>query len=1193
MKTTYGIDELRSALDSSDALGRVIDESEGYALVLLRRAGLMPSKDLLMQVVCPNSLGFLIDHYDLTRDEKRQIAPMFNKSMGNAKLAGKATAENDLDEALQSKEALPEGTTLSYRQLLEEPVMVIEQSNLDEYESQKIVNRSFEGLTAEQILRLDRELLACYLPVFNHRADLFADSRIKALYKELALEGPVPRRGLLDDFSKWPFEKEDEPFLWHLLESQGDWGKKSFADCVSIPGFSALIDKVEFFKRVDQKDAAIFTSDELVEHKAMIQEAWLDAVKKDDRYARLSGLIRMKIGVDDFPLVVDKDFISRLASDGVEFDFDSIYMDDSDSKRKIARMKLTALDWALDCEGEVPAKFSRRFDGLSRLVRDVSEYREYSSGSGINEKVEAVCAKALTTLLPKQLSNSDPRLAHTIESGGEDWLSQKIFAATAEALGARPSINGLCMVLAEWSKCKASNSWEQKRKVEHLETLAKSMAKHLDAKSSWKAMGAMGLSVTFVEMVKLALGKAKTMARPWRGAPSQTPAFQKASKAASVINSSPERDVFKLDLFEANPAMMKLLARLDNDFASRMLKAGLVPSEDLMAGLLWGSDSKSLATAKKLIENHRKTVEAMPKAMEMLVGHERGEWLWGSPLGESLEDTAKKLSAIAQECSERLNALDKPKRSKGKEKDKARSKAIEEVVSDRRSRMEVECKKLSHSRLEELVDRSIELGDCALLEALSGAIRSGWVEERMAKGISSWKTSRFERMLDGNPSFQRMLVSMVSYDQKTKLELDFGELAANRRIAEKLLDCFAGHRDPDSSRDELKPLAMFTPEACSSFSNELALDRFPHLVPYSYRLAPSKRQAKGESYRYLVERPYSNEQMLRLFDKLDGSCGFFCDTDVNARLGSFFHSNYNERKQDWLGMLELSKSRPKLYCMLMSVDFENFDRDEKKMREAAESDEPRRGKSYARMMIAKDLFDWDVVKQGVGQIGDEMRRRAGSSNFNRKLAGSALDAVMWCTYADDLNDASGNTIYDSELPEEVSIGLVGQMANKAPLYLYSRHVVGSLDVPVFLERHFGRVASDDALEIFASPWMAHQAEYYSLGGNGPNRFEEYAKKILSGMLSWMIDERRDDDILRLDWMLRQRDFKQNELSWECKSPRATGKEIAASDERFSGLMELMGSTPELMEQLRVGMERLEIKSELGSNEQRRKRAMRL
>lgn len=1247
MRHRFERSELERARTDPEALGRLIEESWGFALPAMLQEGLEPELPILLETASRFSAGYILERFPLTEAVRERLQPMFRQSLPAAEdrpsalreaglpegERGSETPEEEAERALREGIPLREGTILSEAQLKAFRKEIAAQGKMDEYATGRILAASTAGFSAERILGLGDGFLAEH-PEILAREDLLSDDRAKRKYREI-LEAEAQRLGeelRLSDFAKWPFGEEDRELLDGLLDAKARtarkrsahsdlWGYERFGQ---LPGAKKLYSPLEYALRHNPFDLSEVKPEEIEAHLPRIREAWLalGAEAGWGAYPDLSCDLEM------FGKVVDKEFLKRHFERENTGHLREFHQEGAGAKDKIRHLELLAAEIVCD-RIETGEEDRLGWYSASSLAKNLLS-ESHRLGPEHIESLSGSFAKAARAMG----RSSHPNFAQFAEYA-RDFLDPRLMPGIARLCEESPSAN----LLAALSTARGSSGSgrgrreEEPRGGEALERILERLAERVPLKAALAIREAFGFPKmkgadrALGAFAGLALKNAKE-----RGG--AEPIRKIREEAAESPAGDPEGNLWDwpLERFGDLPERTRRMwLSMDKGLPERLEAAGFGPGDEeiawaLGAGRVWGKRWLTDWGMRSFQAGGEGRCERFPSS----AGTIRKDPILAAEANlPDPEDAGDRLRRIAEaageiealergkaELQKRIEAGKRARAADGEEYDPGYfgwREELEEEASEEKAAPKGALEwEATAARLPDPMGMGIKEGRAALrrlkkersegermleerrreIAEAAGALGGSACRARHAE-LLSWggfrearELSRARPDLDLDAGFASFLKAMPAGDfaaaaksggafaetLRDVLErkrhvsfLDFGSERGNREAAIAAADALATNQDP------MAGLRLFKKEARAGIASEWAIMARPMDLLFSYRMRPktvaSEEEAMGEHL--------SAEQVLRAWDAAEASSpgGILNRNDANASLSHLWPDHFRDRPEEYLRLLELSRSRPTLHLALLCEEMSAL------LAEGGGEDISRRGRARARCEFAAEAFDWEVLLEGFAEVARRQEAAARDPEgfpINARLADNLVSGMVWATYWDE-SDGKGGTRYHSAFPRDISTRILREIVERAPAKAYSLHVVGDIvSASDFLAEHMASLAPEGReMETFAFPSSAHRAEHYSSSG----RFGGYAKSILGGYLSDAA-ARRPEECAFLLWALRDKEFQESELSWEGRHEPLRFSEPPRGG-RMEEMLEMIGESEELGRILKAGADRSRMGKALG------------
>lgn len=1140
-KRSFTPEELQGAHEDPARMRELIGASAGYVLVKMRGAGLSPSLESLLEDPHPESIGFILDHYEISDVHRDAIAPLLVRSHGNARLAGSLT-EAQVDAALLSGRALPATVALNMRQFREHAAGIEAQFEHGEDEASDLVLRSAKAVGVGDFVKLDRDFLVRHAWVLE-QMDVFGDEGLSQLYKELVLERGASKgkRPSLSSFESWRFGPADGAFLWELI-SNDPRTIPTWEDLGKIHGAHGLLDPWEFYARTGRSDIKNFADGLLESRLEEVRSDMVALCSKEPGRARMGAVLEMKCDLSQFAKLFDakaaKAAIQAVGSVGL----DSIYRDDDKSRRKVSIMAASMLEAALDdWEGLGSKMAPRDFAGLA------IDLCKRAKGWSAEEREKTLAARCFAEGFAKLMGN-DLAVA-AIRDSGSIWFGDGMLGWMQEFARSEPTPNLMVLAMQEKSRAVKNGGHGGDMQAELIAEICQQIAARIDLPTAKALCPMAGIQVP--------KGRRRLPANPSFNVLSMDYAsLDEATQGAG------ERQV--------------MLASIDGAFIQRMEQVGASAHPALLSALLREGSEASLSMLEQLLPKFDDLKAQRPDFFKQALSHPMGERLLGAREVHRLEEQAmaQAKSIAAQKlrlelAAAKMRAL-APARAEG---DSWRSilpnptlEALEKQSYEAAAGLGQALEGVSHALASRELAGALERGEYALFGALASRSSHHDSGAMFAKAAGSMGEALFLSKLSDS-GFKELLVGSVDYNGKTKMGLDFGAAESNARVAKALLALF---KEPSNA------LRVFKPEACREFSGDFSIEHWPRMSVYDYRLKPRPKGLRGRDSDRALVAPHSNEQLLRLWGKL-GAQGWFSSGGANDHASDMLRENFMGRPQEFEQFAKLSESQPVLHLILASADLSLDLRAEP---QPGSGHGESRDMRSMRFMLKK--FDWSVLMKGVQELLQVACSNERSGLFSVTLAMEVVDKIIGLTHWED---STGNAAERtrSELGEERSLQLASLIAAKAPTMLHRIGSIGTIQsLCDHMQSHASRHLGEDGLESVFMPPGRLAGDGMDLSG----RRGERAEKVMLGALTWMISERRDSDIEYLDWACKQRQFMESEIDWDHR-PEWRG---ADGEGLLLDPLDYFIKSQPLQELLAIGMERLSLKRASGDIHARRAKA---
>lgn len=1221
--------ELELAQTDPAALGALIERSRGFALRAMLLEGLEPPLPLLLETLSPFSASYILERFPLDEALRERLQPLFSRALPSPesisaehretapeRIAPALDPRREAERALALGIPLREGTLLDAGQIARFRSELLEQSRLDDFSTSRILRASIASLSPDEVLALGRGFLLEHLEILQ-RDDLLDDPRLKALYRDALIErarseGSEPD---LSDFRRWPFLPEDRPLLESLLLARAglsDPWRSGFLWPYSrlgeLRGAQDLISPAEYAQRINPYDLESLSLSELEPLLPRIRSAWLAAAEKSG----WSCLPDFSASPEAFALVADDAFILEALRRSVSRRYPRDFPQESlEARAKIRHLQTGALRACSALAASDPSAIPISAYSLARLAESLLTERESYS---LAPEAFGALGEAFASLARAFCRTDHPEFAEFADSASR-WADPRLLPAIGRLALESPSPNLFLALLRAREDLLSRESRRGARRpaASPLDPLLSELRSRIPLAAASALCERLGfpkppeLPSLLARLRALApLLPAERAARalpdPIASAPGGDPLNLLSTPLSSFPSLRPDtRRLWLLSeaalperlaaagvplsdedlcwmIRERDPSLFRwadraLLARGPSYARDLPLTASSALSRpDILAraGLPDPEDAESRAQSARAQSAALRSLFAARAALRSALQGFSGDDPYPRPLfgerpqsplaeaglpeilsasaalaGAALEARSPEWAALARAALERSSSL----------RDSLRQSLRETLAP------------LSPARAAGLFRGALESADLAFAFELLRARR----QPEMLEDLRRWGSSRPPQALLGliaDDFAARDLFALLLPDGYSREDsepapgfLDFGP-EANLPLALALSRALPSESDP------LRALLLFAPPARQALAFEAALALCPLSIFFHYRLRPSR----GDRARDYLS-PFSAEQALAAWDAAEAlPGGILSGGDSNADLSSFWREHFEERPSEYLRLLELSRARPLLHLSLLEPDLSNA-----AVRGPNPEFLPRSRSDEIHCRFALERLDWGRALEGVAQIGERLAAREldpEARPANPRLAHALLDRMVWSTYWEESSGAGSYSIR-SAFPRALSERILSSIVQSVPAYAYSLSSLGDLrPVSEHLGRHAGAFlpeSSEEGILRLALPPASALSEAHSLSG----RFLDYARDILGGCLAEAASSRPDECAFLL-WLLRERRFADEELSWEAR--RAPRRFSSPEPSRMEDLLEVIAEDPLLLSALRAGA----LRSRLGS-----------
>lgn len=1104
---------------------------------------------------------FILDNYSLDREAQKKIAPFFKRSMASARLGGALLDEESVEALLLEGEMLAPGTILSLRQMRTFPEQINALYKESDAEMNAIACASLARLSFDEALSLDSSFHQHNLHALCSMPGFFADAGRRETYMELALSradggGAAPR---WSEFEAWPFEAAERPFLMSLISTKSARDRPSYEELRTNASAVALVSPSDFFEASNAADISSFSIQEVAESLPAIRASWLRMIS-DRQFPTLLAVNSFKCDSDAFELIVDGDFVAKAIELGADAKPARLAEMSSFSgfKREILAKAMAA--FLLSLGGSRAAANSEAAQMAPELISMLAELLPDGSA-----ELGGIAAKCCSEIMPSLFSMPHINMFSEHRRG---WSFPLADPATRKAFVEQASPNMLCWALCGWQAHEAPDSSTKKRFYsddlpgDQFFALASEIAIRLGSISAASICQSFGFPL------------------PKGFAADQPPApacmdFLQADY--SLFNTFGWRE-------------RALLIVRDPNFFSRFEAAGIEPSEELLNDMLSLGPSQAPLLAK-FVDRFSGTAQKSHVFSER--ARAKGLFLDILSAGKGIDE-----EALLRDIDARIESLIVLEHSIAL--DEARIEAafpdvywddggaddfppgpwrdLSNQCEELRELFDAQRRSVALIAAPIATERLAQRASQALFERRyerfqefqkigSSRVRGDGFAHLFCAHARGLGVEEFVSALASEPIFDSSIRRMASWDGADAIALDFGSERDNLQAAMALL---GQGEDP-----EVGVLFAFSEAARATFANALIANRLPMEAIYSDSL--NFMRGKSSS-RAIPTRPFTVDEALHIWDSASSAGNLFSSYGggASAQLASFFRYFLGDDEKIFSQLVESSRTRPILHCLLTSYSIaSNFD--------SAPPSNHFMTRDEQHMLHVASRFDWNILVQGVEAVFDMLREHPRS---NKSAALAIVDSVIWASHFPV--DGSSGRACKSTLSEEASFQLLDVFCKKAPAQLYSLRQVGCISIYDDGPRLMMQSCAEKSLETLALPPDFGRAEHCRIF-ESPSSVDERAAKILAATCSWIVSESRSGDIELIDWLIKSSAFKSAELSHAHSGfSNECGLGFTAKE-----CLNVIACSPELRSMIAAGMERLEIAEIAGDNGARRRKAFRM
>lgn len=949
------LEYLQQISKDENLLMQEIENTRGFVLEKLKSSKIFPSIDILFNNINAVTLQFIVDNYTLNKEQNEKIADLLRDDSKENRSLILNLSPQEVEEYLKSGNKLPRNTILTIEQINSFQSDIQKQEELDNYNMELILKNSTRQLNHEDFFKLDRNFLKNNLYLLN-RSSLFNNKQLKNYYKELRLEldDENNEKPHLNDFSRWHFEENDKPFLLELLKNYR-YGRPQYSELCSIPGFSNLLSKEEYFSEFNHKDLSSFTDGQVEKQKEFFKKVWLEKTEFNS-YDTFSELLRHKCSLKQFMTIVDVDFIGNVFEKQTSRDFSRpIDSREKEEHQKFYYLTSVVLDTLVNKDTFNNGRTLLQsysiypiFHLLENFERDMEKYKSYKEPvlEEVTKLNQKNIEKLYSEILPKFLSNDN---IYDLISHTKYVFKPEFVGNVKDFVEKQPSINSFFVLVKHYVEASKNRyDYNKHQYLEHIGDFVYEMGSHLISKEKNKNLSdkdfeSQAASVHIIlehfsnqkmdkssnentSLLKIkkklkteqsVLSNIKNIITKTSLVPNDYNFFAYEGKHISQI----ETDL----LFEITTIRPQFLNYINKNKWE-------VPSSFLSKCLYNVENGEMFKFLKDYASIHRTEIESNEEVMNLFLGSSKQKEIFPTQITEeekqrfkeilnislrqkniatmrsSIEDEfeRRKINSDSLYSRENINLphidienFDETSKFELATADNLSLKARYIDLYQKSSSLDKKAselnKKLSFQFMEYQVQQTIEQKDWDLLLELKDRIIYSNHNELFVNYVNNCDYQELTNNLQ-NKSFCKIIREQISYEGKTDIQFKKFTDEQNSHLAELLQKTFS-ERYSDSKDRDPNVFYFFALEN-RGFIKKYAIDNMPHEAIYGYALEVSKE----DSYkpRNFINEQYTFEEMYQTYVSAQAQGGIFAIQDVNAEYNKFFanpFSTANYRKK--------------------------------------------------------------------------------------------------------------------------------------------------------------------------------------------------------------------------------------------------------------------------------------------------------
>lgn len=1113
---TYNILLAQSILKDTQLLKEEIISSKGMFLYFLEQNKVFPPIEILLDSISAYSLRFLSTNYDLDNLEKEQkkLLDSYTLSDDNFKIKY-TTVENityslsdllhdlnnniEIDNIKKSKLSLKFEYFEDHKEIL---LKLVNKSN-ELFINDTLLQQIFQKTTPNEVLSLGSEFLIKHPFIFNLNSKFLNNNELKEIYKKsienyYLNEKSSGKKINIDDLVNYNFEAHDRDLLEHAIKNTYF---ATYDKLRQLKGATELITPWEFFEKFNDEYLTDFTSEDIQNHKDLIQKTWLENFKfgKEFKWHNFSQYF---ISASDFKEILTEDFLKELITTSQSFMFENVDSDVEEQKEKALYINFTAT--------KILAKdpSMAQYIDLHSVTKNFLNLEEYHRRFLTKEYVQDVAAAIKNSAKPYINSNSIFDVEDFSPFMRSDIISTIVFELT------EPSINNLYFLLNIAKKLKESKSFKHLNHTE-LNPFIRNMASKLDP----------------IEVKKI-------------GNYVQYPIKKKFLKFNLNNNLVLQKDFsynvlhFEQEIFDniSKRTQIRLLY-MDNNFREYVLKNNyniMSPTsskyEDVFTRIVGNVNSSNhvlFPFIKDYIAKNKDTI--LDNYFSLIAQHPiREELINLDTHAIDLNNYQKLIPAL-----ERQQQLQDIQSETYEKKKKAKSynpydtskteeeKAVSVELKDLEKTIENLNSVLSHNFRTDMINKCLR--EKNYNEAALFVNKNTNYIHLIYEHI--YNLSFNELMIDLN---DHSLVSFISENKKNtgnaytgkqphvKFNTHYSQ-EENQQLATKLLSLLKFKYDSENSNKVPHVLNYFEYEV-KDFAKQFVILHDPVGMFYSHEYTPTNER-KGKH----IKEPFTNEEIIQGLNNLRNKLGnVFNYKDTNVQYDSMLVYNYENRENEYLDLLKSLEKDPVLYffCSYSDIynDFINFD---KKDREFTYQNT-----FEARTAYLYDNLNLEVLQKGISQILYDTI----NDKTQDEVILKGLNDFIWRTEEHYADYDTNKEVYFHKMTEEESVSTLKIIWEKAPLYFISCNRLGAIkDVHSFIIENFEQFYHDKFIENFFlnTNHIISNSVSFTTDKSSYSEYDEKLHQLFEVACNYMLEHKKYKEIDMLVNIGEQIKFSEN------------------------------------------------------------------
>lgn len=1058
LKNLYDKQWLDKVVENRNELLKEIRQSKGFILTRLKEENLMPKLEWLWQDISSYSLMFIINNYNLPEEAKKELNEYLNESSHfKVKIEEeKQYIAIDMQEALEKNISYPAGAKLTFDLFLQNRRSV-EALMLNDKNIQSQLKSLLNGLTLEDLSKVDEEFFKHNFAYFKEIRHLMHSEQAKKLYKNLAtqIQAQINETNdfqhkktgaAINLFENYIFNENEKEFLFELIKNEEPY-RRNFSFIQKITGARELITKEEFFTHFKTDDLSLFSLKETEEFQNLISQTWLKEYLGNEVIA-LDDLLSKKTTLEQFKTVVTENFIQQLYDADKSFHINEDEQDVSERKEKDLIIKKALFNILI----KNPDTFKSNVD----IIDFINIFDQCEKNNLLNENEKFQAREVMNEKFHQSLKSENFFSLYS----KNNVYQQSLYDCFINEAQTYPGANLLIMLMRTSSQSAYTGKFnfiqkKQMREVIH-QVISKMNDEEVLAISDW-----MNYSIDIKALVK-----------------DNSKSENFSENIMNLNGYNPHKTEENMNIFlitefeEAAKKFNQEKGTLSAWAINRILNSKNKNRIDFIHDYI--AIHPEALEDKELIKTFRKNKDMIQYVQQSA---EEKEKSW-----TEFFNLVKQCVAL-QEIEQQKDNLKPAKKFDFNTPEvevlkKAMKPYIEEIdiqIFEEKFTLLLKEKQFNLARF---IQHSCNFNkpDLLIKEYLQSLDYENWCNNLE------------------NAAFIKLAETVLTQDKKNLDTIDIKDETQAYNLAVLLL-----RKIPGSPH---RLLTSFTEESRNPFINELVIQHLTKEMFYDFQFQVSSKPDKGD----LLTKPFTNEQILRAYQKMEKEDSVFKDKDYRANEIRLFDHNFEKNEQAYHEMLKIAEKYPKLYVLLAKGDI---------YRDMVDTTEMNIEQAQNAYLVKH--FNLDILIEGFKEILEDFHNQD-RTQINSDVLKKATITFLSATYYHVYNKDKGNDPeYASFYTEEQSRQMITMLLEGNPLLLQYYSHIGNLDCSEDVAKHYDYYHDTHIMEQLMLVPQYMMMSHFAYEG----RFKDYTEKLFNGLVDYYIDEEKIEEIHYLLHLVNQ------------------------------------------------------------------------